>query len=183
MKRFRNIMMLLLAALLVVSCDTSLPVPIVGCYRVSEFEEESFDHYYLQLKDDNTFTLCQTGGATESKGFLFKGKWEMDMTAYNFKRANGYLTFSEVEGPTGFSNLILTPGVVNRYKFTWIKDKDSAKATIALESTNRYICGDMATGYLITENKFIESVNKTMGIKSEDTETGDKETGDKETAK
>ena len=163
MKKFRNIILLLILSLVLGSCNVELPVPIVGCYRVSEFEEESYDYYYLQLKEDNTFTLCQTGGMTEENGFLFKGTWSMDMTAYNFSRANGILTFSDVTGPTGYSNLVLTPGVVNRYNFTWIKDKDTAKATIALESTNSYICGDIATGFIISEKKFTESVNQAMG--------------------
>ena len=170
MKKFRNILLLLLITIGLASCDTSLPIPIVGSYRVSEFEEENYDYYYLQLNEDNTFTLCQTGGGTEGTGFLFKGNWSMDMTAFNFKRANGILTLTDVEGPTEFSNLILTPGVVNRYRFTWIKDPDSAKATLSLESTNRYICGDIATGFLITEKKFNELVDIAMGIVRDETE-------------
>ena len=156
MKNKFRLILIMLVTVLFIACDTSLPVPIVGSYCVSEFEEESYGYYYLQLKDDYTFRLYQAGGFTSSKGFLFEGKWEMDMTAYNFKQANGVLSFTDVtcSSENEFAGLIFTPGVINKYRFYWETDKDTARTTLSLESMNRFICGDIATGYLMPAKEF-----------------------------
>ena len=163
MKKLRNVSILLMLVLFV-SCNIELPVPIVGCYRVAQFEEETFDSCYLQLKDDGTFILGQAGGATEERGFIFTGNWDMEMTAYDFKRANGKLYLTNVKGPSDdFEGLFLTAGARNSYKFTWIKNKDTADATLALESIDKYICRDIATGFLITEKTFNAAIEIIKG--------------------
>lgn len=154
MRRLSRMLILAFAALFVASCSTELPVPIVGYYRVSEFKEYSFSDFYLALRDDGTFTLYQTGGATSSEGYVFSGKWSSRLNAFNFLKGDGTLVFYDVEGPSDASGLVLTPGIDNPYSFYWSKSVDSAEATLALESRNRYICKDIATGFNIPKDEF-----------------------------
>lgn len=154
MRRLSRMLILAFAALFVASCSTELPVPIVGYYRVSEFKEDTFAYFYLALRDDGTFTLYQAGGATNSEGYVFSGKWSSRLNAFNFLKGDGTLVFYDVEGPSDASGLVLTPGIDNPYSFYWSKSVDSAEATLALESRNRYICKDIATGFNIPKDEF-----------------------------
>ena len=155
MKKMKYIMISLLLVL-AVSCDTSLPMPIVGSYRVSDFKEQSEAYYHLSLREDRTFTLYQWGGSYSAEPFVFTGKWDASLTAFDFKKAEGILRFTEVEGPAAESvtGLVLTAGQENNYRFFWSHDLNNADASLSLKSMNKYYCKDISTGFKISDEEF-----------------------------
>ena len=157
MKKSRNIILGLLLVLLC-SCNTELPMPIVGYYRVSDLKEQTEAYYYLAIETDNTFTLYQAGGAASSEPFIFKGKWSASLTSFDFLNANGNIKFYDVEGPENILGLALTVGKDNDYKFYWQHDRDTADATLSLESNNKYYSKDISTGFNIPEEEFRKHV-------------------------
>ena len=154
MKRFRYMLMSLLL-ILVVSCETELPMPIVGYYRVSDYREQNEAYYYLALKEDGSFILYQAGGAASSAPFIMSGSWNARLSAFDFIKGEGTLTFTDVTGPDGVVGLALTEGEDNNYRFFWEHDRNTADATLSLKSLNKFYCKDISMGYNITEDEFL----------------------------
>ena len=167
MKKFRNIILGLLLVLLC-SCSTELPMPIIGYYRVSDQKEQTDAYYYLAIEADHTFTLYQAGGAASSEPFIFRGKWSASLTSFDFLKADGNIKLYDVEGPDKIYGLALTVGKDNDYRFYWQHDRNTADATLSLESINKYYSKDISMGFNIPEEEFrrhvpLDTVNPDEG--------------------
>ena len=133
MKRTGYILITLIMILLVSSCSTEVPNPIVGTYSLAAGSSEE-DYASIALKKDGTFVFVQVIPNTDRK-LTITGTYEYVLRAFDFTSADGSIYFSVKEGsiPDEISNSFLVEGT-NSFLYGWKCDKNNGPESLVLST-------------------------------------------------
>lgn len=130
MKKIKAILLVISLLLLLASCKSDIPNPIIGTYSLKA-EGSTLDSACLSLKKDGSFVFAQIIPGT-TKTITLQGTYSYTLRAFNFLSADGSISLNMTTPiPEGVSGTFLKKGV-NDFLYGWKCNKDSGPEALTL---------------------------------------------------